>query len=363
MGRFKSRATKVFRVFLSLVLAATMVSLLSACGVIQERLIREEITKELDLVKLNSSQVSSTFFSNATISSNYNLTGAGMAKLAEEYFPGFDYTIDKISINSSKATVSVTLTCKALADISDTFQGIIYDCISGDKTIDLSKSTFGESIEAFYLSAAKDTPSKQVSVDLPFVRNGVNWEPGPDFIEELGNALIGDHNYDEDQILVDVFAGFEVIKQADKGTLEPYANLFADETDYSELGITGLDFALAWLEGFDYEISGISENGKGATVLVSVKCKQLLDIAELFDEKTLEFFNGSEAVRLSRQDRNLRVGELLMEAADNTSSKITRIKLSFTKSSSAWLHDDINQREIYRAIIGKEEPIEYEAYV
>ena len=176
----KRTVSKRVTTVLMLALAAALCLSLVACGKSDEDVVREGVTKELEELKNLDDATLDLLIGSAA--ANFEASGIDSKEFFRAWLDGFDYSVDKVSVNGNTATASVTITCKQMGDIMEKFEA----SRSG-----LTQEERAEQDGSLLMSATRETSKKTTSIDLPCIKNGNTWNLSPASMTELNKALEG----------------------------------------------------------------------------------------------------------------------------------------------------------------------------
>ena len=121
---------------LSLVLALSSMALFGCGGNSDEQAIRNSVSSELDMLK-NASDEGVAAFTEGAGEDAFMDFGISNEQFVKEYFAGFDYAIDSITIDGDTATVQVTLTIRTLSDFQEVFTAKTEEFVASDEMLAL----------------------------------------------------------------------------------------------------------------------------------------------------------------------------------------------------------------------------------
>lgn len=154
----------------------------------------------------------------------------------------------------------------------------------------------------------------------------------------------------EDAIRADLAAQFDPIKSLDQSVMDELT-ASVEGIGLEEYGVAPEDYITSLLAGFDYSIDSVSvaEDGNSATASVTVTCKTFTDATARAEELSNEFVNGDEISNMSEDELNAKIGEIMMQAIDETQTKSTTCEFGYTKADGTWTIDGDAESEIYNA--------------
>lgn len=110
----------------------------------------------------------------------------------------------------------------------------------------------------------------------------------------------------------------------------------AENEGLTDLGISGEEFAAAVLDGFDYTIDSIQIDGDKATATLTITSKSMKDFETRLTESMNEFVDSDNATEMTEEDANAKIGELAMQAFDNTQIISEQAVLEYELQGNTW---------------------------
>ena len=140
----------------------------------------------------------------------------------------------------------------------------------------------------------------------------------------------------------------EVIKEGIASELDPIKNL--DDATLDEiLSEAGSEFAMlsktlvkSYLDGFDYTIDSVEVDGDSAKATLTATCKSFTDAstkAEELAEAFGEQMTDEQLASMTQDDITAKIGEITMQAIDETQAIDMPLVLTFTKNDNEWTPD------------------------
>lgn len=154
----------------------------------------------------------------------------------------------------------------------------------------------------------------------------------------------------EELIRADLTANLDLIKNADEETMD---NLM-QEIDASELeayGIDGTEFATTLLKGFDYSIDSVTVDDDTATADLTITCKSATALYGELESLTTDLLSDPEVYTMTEEEIYAKVGELVMQALDETEVRATTVQVSYSKTSEGWEMDDASSDAFAQAFL------------
>lgn len=105
------------------------------------------------------------------------------------------------------------------------------------------------------------------------------------------------------------------------------------------------------LGGFDYSIVSVNvaEDGQSATAIVDVTCKSFNAANDRANEISDEFAASDEITGMSMDDLNKKIGEILMQAMNETEPSTVECEFQYNLVDGTWTMSDSAESEIYNA--------------
>ena len=154
----------------------------------------------------------------------------------------------------------------------------------------------------------------------------------------------------EDAIRADLAAQFDPIKNQDQAVMDEL-NASVASAGLDEYGVSTNQYITSLLDGFDYTIDTVTvaEDGNTATASVSITCKTFTDATARAEELSAEFANSEDILGMTEDELNAKIGEIMMQAIDETEPKTTSCELGYTLVDGTWTIDGDAESEIYTA--------------
>lgn len=154
----------------------------------------------------------------------------------------------------------------------------------------------------------------------------------------------------EELIRADLTTNLDLVKNADEQTIsELMEDIDADELE--AYGIDGAEFAASLLEGFDYSIDSVTVEDDVAVAELSVTCKSATTLYGELESLTVDMLSDPSVYSMTQEELYAKVGELVMEALDETEVRTTPIEVSYTKTSEGWEMDDASSDAFAQAFL------------
>ena len=172
-------------------IAAVCMVLLGACssGPTAEELIKEDLASQFDEVKKNDSDFVKGIESAS--GDSFDKLGIDSGEFAKAYLDGFDYKIGAVKVNEDKGTAkaSVTVTCKSMAQIINTFTAAV-DAETESMT-SMSEDEIYKRCGELMMQATKDTKVKKTKCTFTYKLNKDNaWEADDSATNEMIDAML-----------------------------------------------------------------------------------------------------------------------------------------------------------------------------
>lgn len=155
-------------------------------------------------------------------------------------------------------------------------------------------------------------------------------------------AIAGCAKTSEDVLRETVSNEFDAYKNLENATLEKIADT-AEKEGLSDLGISGVDFASAVLNGFDYSIDNIEINGEAATVSVTIASKSSSDFEKKLSERVQSFVESDGAQSMSADEKNTEIGSITMQVFEETEIINESANLEFQLQDKTWVSTNASE--------------------
>lgn len=155
----------------------------------------------------------------------------------------------------------------------------------------------------------------------------------------------------EEAITNDIAAQFDPIKNLDEEALTELAQSVDASGDLADYGIDSTEYIKAMIGGFDYSVSAVNvaEDGQSATAVVDITCKSFNAASERATEISEEIAANGDLADLSMDELNKKIGEILMQAMNETEVSTTECSFGYTLVDGTWTMSDSAEAEIYNA--------------
>lgn len=187
------KTRKMAALFAVALLAAVCLGAVVGCGQNSEGLVRTGVAEELDGMKNLDDASLSEFTSGVNPSDAAALSqmGVDMKEFAKTYLNGFDYQIDDVAVDGTKAQVQLELTCKSFKScekaITDETQSLTNDPSSAR----LSQSELMNKLGYAVISAVATVQPTQIdSVMLEYELKDNTWTPTDAGLKSLYGAMM-----------------------------------------------------------------------------------------------------------------------------------------------------------------------------
>lgn len=140
-------------------------------------------------------------------------------------------------------------------------------------------------------------------------------------------------------------------------TSDDYREMIEDideDGGLSQFGVSTEDFVASMFDGFSYEITSVEVDEEAGTAVahVSMTVKSFADIMPRFEELLYELQTDPSVIGLGEDELYARVGELMMQAVDETEAKQSDLDLQYYRDSDgAWEEDDSVTDEVASALL------------
>ena len=140
-------------------------------------------------------------------------------------------------------------------------------------------------------------------------------------------------------------------------TSDDYREMIEDideDGGLSQFGVSTEDFVASMFDGFSYEITSVEVDEEAGTAVahVSMTVKSFADIMPRFEELLYELQADPSVIGLGEDELYARVGELMMQAVDETEAKQSDLDLQYYRDSDgAWEEDESVSDEVASALL------------
>lgn len=155
-------------------------------------------------------------------------------------------------------------------------------------------------------------------------------------------ALAGCAKTSEDVLRETVENEFNAYKNLEDSALERIAQT-AEQEGLSDLGISGVDFASAVLNGFDYHIDNIQINDDAATVSMTIVSKSTSDFESKLSESVQAFVESDESQSMTAEEKNNKIGDITMQAFEDTEIINENVELQFQLQDKTWVSTNASE--------------------
>lgn len=150
-------------------------------------------------------------------------------------------------------------------------------------------------------------------------------------------GLTGCGEAPEEVIRKGVTEELESIKNLDQSALdEIMAGAGAANAGLDQYGIDMEEFCRTWLSGFDYSVDDVKVDGDNATATVTITCKSLMEGINVFSDKVTELSNDPEAMSMTSEEVNQKLGSLLMESIGEAPAETNTVDLPYVLNGNTW---------------------------
>lgn len=140
----------------------------------------------------------------------------------------------------------------------------------------------------------------------------------------------------EDVIRKGVTEELESIKNLDQAALDEIVAGAGAGAGLDEYGIDMEEFCRTWLDGFDYSVDEVKVDGENATATVTISCKSLMEGINIFMEKVTALTEDPDALSLSTDELNKKMGAMLVEAVGEAPIETNTVDLPYVLNNNTW---------------------------
>ncbi len=159
----------------------------------------------------------------------------------------------------------------------------------------------------------------------------------------LGLVACSSGPTDEEVIKEGIASELDPIKNLDDATLDEILSEAGSEFAMLEsMGIDSKTLVKSYLDGFDYTIDSVEVDGDSAKATLTATCKSFTDAsakAEELAEAWGEQMTDEQLASMTQDDITAKIGEITMQAIDETQAIDMPLVLTFTKNDNEWTPD------------------------
>lgn len=147
----------------------------------------------------------------------------------------------------------------------------------------------------------------------------------------LGLVACSSGPTDEEVIKEGIASELDPIKNLDDATLDEILSEAGSEFAMLEsMGIDSKTLVKSYLDGFDYTIDSVEVDGDSAKATLTATCKSFTDASTKAEE---------QLASMTQDDITAKIGEIIMQAIDETQAIDMPLVLTFTKNDNEWTPD------------------------
>lgn len=157
----------------------------------------------------------------------------------------------------------------------------------------------------------------------------------------------------EELIREDIASEFDAVKSDNSDFIAGIEEGAGD--DLALLGVSAEDFANAYLDGFDYEITGVDVDDEAGTAVahVTMTCKSMGDIVVDFQTAFEEKVQTLDLSSMTEDDLYKLGGEVMLECAKSAEARDVDVDLRYVETEeNEWNIDDSAEEELTNAMLG-----------
>ena len=157
----------------------------------------------------------------------------------------------------------------------------------------------------------------------------------------LGLVACSSGPTDEEVIKEGIASELDPIKNLDDATLDEILSEAGSEFAMLEsMGIDSKTLVKSYLDGFDYTIDSVEVDGDSAKATLTATCKSDASTkAEELAEAWGEQMTDEQLASMTQDDITAKIGEITMQAIDETQAIDMPLVLTFTKNDNEWTPD------------------------
>lgn len=185
--------TKRVLAIVLMAVATLALATLSACGgKSAETTIRESVTSELESIKKLDQDALDQIVGGANSVSDLSEYGISTEEFFRTWLEGFDYSVDKVTVNGDKATATVTIKVKSLTSAMDSISNNISSIIASNPAmLTMTQEQIYKEIGNLLMKAVGEAPITSTTVDLPYELKNNTWQPASGFDAAIAKAFTG----------------------------------------------------------------------------------------------------------------------------------------------------------------------------
>ena len=149
--------------------------------------------------------------------------------------------------------------------------------------------------------------------------------------------------HDEEVIKEGIASELDPIKNLDDATLDEILSEAGSEFAMLEsMGIDSKTLVKSYLDGFDYTIDSVEVDGDSAKATLTATCKSFTDASTKAEELAKAFgeqMTDEQLASMTQDDITAKIGEITMQAIDETQAIDMPLVLTFTKNDNEWTPD------------------------
>ncbi len=149
----------------------------------------------------------------------------------------------------------------------------------------------------------------------------------------LGLAGCGQNN--EEVIRESIASQLDAFKNADDSAMSEIAEMVENE-GLDRLGIDGMEFAAAVLDGFDYNIDSVEVDGNKAVATVTIASKSYSQFEQKVNEIRNSIAEDTDLAAMSEEDATKAIGQKIMSAFAETETTNDVAVINYELSGNVW---------------------------
>lgn len=186
-------APRIGIIGMAILIVALMSLVLYGCGgKSNEEIIREGAIAEFDAIKNLDDKTIEDALGDFTENADLREFGIDSIDFCRAWLEGFDYSIDDIVVEDSKATVTATIHCKSIESALNAWQEQLDELVDNESVYDLSTDALNKKIGSLLMECVDSAPMVTTTVELPYELKDKVWKPGSGFDAALGKAFTGE---------------------------------------------------------------------------------------------------------------------------------------------------------------------------
>ena len=177
---------------LLLIVACVMIATMAGCGKSAEDTIRDGVSSEFESIKKLDRAALDQITGGAQDVSYFEDLGISSDEFFRAWLEGFDYSVNKVTVNGSTAKATVTVKTHSLMSALDSVTSSIDSLIATNPSVlTMTEDQIYKQLGTMLLKAIKEAPMVSYTVDLPYELKNNVWQPAAGFEDAIAQAFTG----------------------------------------------------------------------------------------------------------------------------------------------------------------------------